>query len=199
MIGSTLSTQQGGGGPTGPGGPELDRDDVFHVLRNRRRRYALHYLKRREEAAAEIGEIADQVAAWENEISVPEVTSTQRKRVYNALQQTHLPELDDTGFVEYERGHVELTPQAAELDIYLELVSQQDVPWSEYYLGLGAVFTALVAAVWAGVYPFTHLPGLAWATFIAVTLAVSALANFLLQRGTRLGETEEPPEVRDQD
>ncbi|WP_139328873.1 DUF7344 domain-containing protein [Haladaptatus litoreus] len=43
-------------------GDSLSRDELFHVLRNQRRRYALHYLKRHDEVVT-IGEIADQVTA----------------------------------------------------------------------------------------------------------------------------------------
>ncbi|WP_227375194.1 DUF7344 domain-containing protein [Haladaptatus halobius] len=57
----------------------LSRDIVLQVLSNRRR-YALHHL-RRCEGSVEIGELVTQIATWEND-----VTSKQRKRVYNTLQ-----------------------------------------------------------------------------------------------------------------
>ncbi|WP_449267256.1 DUF7344 domain-containing protein [Haladaptatus litoreus] len=44
-----------------------------------------------------------------------EITSRQRKRIYNSLQQTHLPKLERTGFVTYNsaRGSAKLTEQAS--------------------------------------------------------------------------------------
>lgn len=175
---------------------QISQDTVFHLLRNRRRRYAIHYLKRA--GSAEIGDVAEQVAAWENDVPVEAVDSTQRKRVYNSLQQTHLPELDDQGFADYDTrsGTVELTDAAHQLDVYLEVVPDRDIPWSEYYLGLSAVGAGLVAAVWAQVFPFTLLPAVAWMAFLVGAFAFSAVANFYDQRRSLLGGNEVPPEVR---
>lgn len=75
-MSSTSAGQTGSGGTgtafTAGAVADMDRDEVFHVLRNRRRRYTLHYLRREERA--EIGDIAEQVAAWENEITAPRST-----------------------------------------------------------------------------------------------------------------------------
>jgi DNA-binding transcriptional ArsR family regulator len=170
------------------------RDELFHVLRNRRRRFAIHHLKRTDEPV-DVGDLATQVAAWENEVPVDGVTSTQRRRVYNALQQTHIPELEETGIVETERREVELSDYAEKLDIYMEVVPGNDIPWSEYYLGLGAVGTAAVAVTWLDVGPFALVPDATVGLFLAVALVVSALANYFLQHPSLVGETTEPPEV----
>ncbi|WP_440006064.1 DUF7344 domain-containing protein [Halomicrococcus sp. SG-WS-1] len=174
----------------------LSRDDAFHLLRNRRRRYALHYLKREESLS--IADIADQVAAWENGIPTEAVTSTQRKRVYNSLQQIHLPKLADQGIIEYRprTGMAELTDEAEQLDVYLEVVPDRDIPWSEYYLGLGAVCFGLTAAVWFDATLISRLPAVAWMAFISAAVFFSATVNVYYQRNERLGERECPPELR---
>ena len=59
----------------------------------------------------------------------------------------------------------------------------------------GAVSTALCAAIWGGVYPFTLLPDVAWATLIALTLTVSASVHIYYERNMRLGDLEVPPEL----
>ncbi len=41
---------------------KLSRDEIFHILRSQRRRYALHYLKHHE-GPTTIGELADQLTA----------------------------------------------------------------------------------------------------------------------------------------
>lgn len=84
-------------------GDTLSRDETFYVLRNRRQRYAIHYLKQHD-GAVTIGELADQVTALEHGIRPEEITAQQRKRIYNSLQQTHLPKLARTGFVEVRFG-----------------------------------------------------------------------------------------------
>lgn len=171
------------------------RDEFFHVLRNQRRRFAIHYLKNVGEPV-DVGDLATQVAAWENDVSVEEVTSEQRRRVYNALQQTHVPELDDTGIVETERREVELTAQAMDLDVYLEMVPGPDIPWSQYYLALGLIGAVITTLTTFNVGPLGAIPDLSAAVFLTVALLLSALANYYFQHGKRLGAHEKPPELR---
>ncbi|WP_227133838.1 DUF7344 domain-containing protein [Halorubellus salinus] len=181
-------------GPRGES-TEPTRDELFHVLRNQRRRFAIHYLKRAD-APVDVGDLATQIAAWENDVSTNAVTSKQRRRVYNALQQTHVPELDDVGLVETERRDVWLTDRAADLDVYLELVDGRDVPWSEYYLGIGALGAAVTAITALNVGPFASVPDVAAAVFLSIVVLVSACANHYYQGANRLGEREKPPEIR---
>jgi hypothetical protein len=192
----TAATDGSRGESSGPTEPAIDRNDVFHVLRNRRRRYALHALKSRDEPV-ELGDLAEQVGAWEYDVAPRELTSQQRKRVYNSLQQTHLPELDETGLVDFERGTAELTERAHELDVYLEVVPKRDIPWSRYYLALSAVCSALVAAVWLGAPGLEVFSGISLAAFVTVAFTVSAVAHVIAQRNARMGATTEPPEVRE--
>jgi hypothetical protein len=174
---------------------DIDRDDVFDVLSNPRRRYALHLV--RDEDEVELGEVAEQVAAWENDTSVESVGSDQRKHAYTALQQRHLPRMDELDVVEFDRRAGTVSPAEGldEFDIYLEVVEGRDVPWSEYYLGLGAVATAVVAATHVGVPGVDAVTGLGWATFVAVALLVSAGVHYAVTRGNRLGASAVPPEV----
>lgn len=174
---------------------EIDRDDVFDVLSNPRRRYALHVV--RGEDQVELGEVAEQVAAWENDTTVELVDSSARKNTYTALQQRHFPRMDEMGVVEFDRraGVVEPTDALAELDIYLEVVDDRDIPWSEYYLGLGAVSAGIVAAAHVGVPGISAVAGLGWASFVTVGLLVSAAVHYVVTRRNRLGATDVPPEV----
>src|SRR6056297_2742000 len=105
---STQLTAKGGETPHGGDGPS--RDEVFTALSNRRRRNVITYLKQHDDDAR-VRDIAEQLAAWENDVEVPKVTYKQRKRVYTALHQSHLPKLADGGFIDYEpnRGIVSLT------------------------------------------------------------------------------------------
>ncbi|WP_135534008.1 hypothetical protein [Halostella pelagica] len=175
---------------------DLSKTEIFDVLRNQRRRYVLQYLKRND-TPVELGDLASQVAAWEYNTTIDEVTSAQRKRVYTTLQQTHLPKLDETEIVEYDssRGTIESTETTDDLNIYLEIVPGNEFAWREYYLSLGAVSCALVAALWGHVYPFTLVSNLVWATVIAVVVTFSAVAHIYHERNMRLGEREVPPEL----
>ena len=174
----------------------LNRDELFHVLRNQRRRFAIHHLKH-DRGPVDVGELATQVAAWENGITIEEVTSTQRRRVYNALKQTHVPELDETGLIEEDRGEVVLTDEAEQLDMYLELVPERDIRWSEYYLGLGAVGLALLTITGLDFGPFAMLSNVATGVFLSVALVVSAVAHHYYYTNMHLvGGEEKPPELR---
>jgi len=179
------------------GAEAISRDDAFEVLSNQRRRYTLHYLQHNGDDAT-LGDVAEQVAAWENEKGVPEVASSERKTVYTSLQQFHLPKLDDQGVVEFDQrsGRIQLTERAGDLDIYLEVVDRYDVPWSYYYLGLSLVGTILVALSWAGFPPFAGIPFSGWVTFLLGAFLVSSVSHLYLSQKMRLGSNEVPPEVR---
>jgi hypothetical protein len=190
----TSTTQQGVPESTEPA-KEPARNEIFHVLRNQRRRFTIHHLKRAQEPV-EIGDLATQIAAWENDLDTVEVTSQQRRRVYNALQQTHIPLLDRTGLARIDRHEIELTSHAEKLDLYLEVVPNGDVPWSEYYLGLGSVGLAALVVVWLDIGPFALLPDIAAGVFLAIALLVSATANYYYTHTSLLGSAEKPPELR---
>ncbi len=125
----------------------LSQDMVFDLLSNSRRRFVLHYLERAD-GPVRLSELAAEIAAIENEVSVEELTSQQRKRTYVSLYQTHIPKLQDAGAVSYdaETGTVELAAGAGEIGEYFQQQGT-DRPWQYYYLTLAAIgFVLYVAA-----------------------------------------------------
>jgi len=181
--------------PTEP--PSLSYDDCFDLLSNHRRRYALHYLQQCGQEVA-LGELTDQVAAWENGVDVDAVSPAQRKRVYTSLQQVHLPRMDDLDVVAFdEEGRVVLGPAVDDLDVYLEVVREDDVPWSAFYLSLAVVNAALVGSVLLGVPGLAAVPEVGWMLFVLTTFLVAALAHVYLARTEmRLGRGDRPPDRR---
>jgi len=111
------------GGGTEPT-TEVSEDELFDVLSNQRRRFAVHLLKREADDSIAIGDMAEQIAAWENGIETAEITGTERKRVYTALQQSHLPKMDKAGVVDFNknRGIVEPMPAMTDVDVYMDVV-----------------------------------------------------------------------------
>ncbi|AXR78933.1 DUF7344 domain-containing protein [Natrarchaeobaculum sulfurireducens] len=176
--------------------PELTKGDVFEVLRNQRRRYVLHYLKR-DDRPVELGDLAQQVAAWEYETTTEEVTSAQRKRVYTTLQQTHLPKMDEVGILTFDSDHgvIQATDRTHDISVYLEIVPGHEFAWRELYLSLGAISCALAAALWLEIDPFTALSDLTWMGIVAVTFTATAAAHIYYERHMRLGHGDEPPEL----
>jgi len=159
------------------GEQSLSQDDVFELLSSPRRRYVLYHLREGGEPI-ELTTLAEQVAAWENETSVEEITEQERKRVYVSLYQTHIPRLDEAGVVNYDKesGLVSLHPDASEIDTYLNSTGS-DFPWQWIYLALAASSTVLLALAVGQVFWFGALPEAAVAAFIVVAFVVTALAH----------------------
>ncbi|WP_436903005.1 DUF7344 domain-containing protein [Halovenus halobia] len=181
----------------GGGADTISHDECFELLSNHRRRFTLHYL-RQAENGTELGELAEQVAAWENEIPLEDISYDQRKRVYTSLQQVHLPRMDEIGVVDFDdrAGTVTMGPAADELDIYMEVVGGREIPWSSFYLGLGVVNLGLIGLVAAGLPGFAMFSGLATAVFVVTTFLVAALAHLYVTRTEmRLGSDGDPPEL----
>lgn len=156
----------------------LSQDVVFDILSSARRRYVL-YLLRTEDAPVELTELAEDVAAWENDTTVDELTKQQRKRVYVSLYQTHVPKLEDAGLVSYNQdsGEVQLTEAADNVDQYLNPGSQE-FPWQYLYLPLAILGIAVVTLSNLNVWIF--------ATMSEATLGVIIFSGFLLTIGTHL-------------
>ncbi|OSP05039.1 hypothetical protein B9H04_09345 [Halorubrum ezzemoulense DSM 17463] len=188
-----MSTDQVGAGEQHPS--SLSRNEIYEILSNPRRRYSLHAIKN-EDGTTELSDVAEQVAAWENGKSVSEITSGERHLAYSSIQQNHIPKLERAGIITHDSGTIELTEEARDLDVYVDVVPGDSIPWAEYYLGLGAVSLSLVAAVWVGVFP-ESIPSLAWAGIIAALFTASAAFHAYQNREMNLGSDGKPPELRD--
>lgn len=162
----------------------LSAEVVFEILSNARRRHTIRLL-RAGDGTVELRTLAESVAGRENGVDPADVSANERKSVYTALRQSHLPKMERMGVVEFDQvgGDVTLTPAAEQLEVYLDVVEGDQIPWSEVYLALGAIGCALVAALWAGAYPLTLLPDLFWAGAIAVAVTLSAGVHVATRRG----------------
>lgn len=170
----TIDTQLLGEGETKQK-PTERKDRAFEMLSNPRRRQVLRYLRTHKgEGPILLRALAEQIAAWENDIPIESVTYKQRKRVYTSLYQSHLPRLHKYGFIEYDanRGTIDLTPEAEQLDIYLEVVPKGDLPWSEIYLGISAIAIAAIVAFWFGAIPFVS----SWHMLVALAVLFAGVS-----------------------
>jgi hypothetical protein len=127
-VANTESVSAGDGTPesirSNEQSTELSKDELFHLLQNQRRRRVLLYLQDTDSQVS-MRDVAEQVAAWENDTTVEALSSDERQRVYIALYQSHLPKLDDAGVLSYDqqRGNVARTQIADQLDSYLNVES----------------------------------------------------------------------------
>ena len=129
-------------------------DRIFDVLSNHRRRRVLQYLERNEQAL--VAELAEHIAAIENKKAITALSSQERKRVYIALYQSHLPKMAMADIVQYDkdRGTVKLADAAGELCSLLAIYESTEEPsivrrpWSRYYLVYtGVTITGLTLAL----------------------------------------------------
>jgi hypothetical protein len=168
---------------------ELSLDTIFEILKNQRRRYVLKYL-REASGTVQLNELADQVAAWENDKAPGLVSSNERKRVYVGLYQCHLTKMDDSGVIDFDqyRGTIEARPAIDRLYEYLDFGQETDEDptptWSRYYTGIALGGFALafagfaVPAVPLGLLGFLLTTVLAVAV-VGVTAASSVQADEL--------------------
>ncbi|OYR56775.1 DUF7344 domain-containing protein [Halorubrum halodurans] len=156
------------------------RDEIFEVLCNERRRYVLRYLRESSADRLQIGDMVETIAAWENDKPVVDVEYADRKRVYTALRQTHLPKLDEAGVIEYDsrRGEFRPTDGMADVELYLDYVPEDEISWGEYYLGL-----SLIAGVLSLAAAFV---GTRFGVVSVSTAAVVVVAAFLVSSGVHV-------------
>lgn len=146
----------------------------------------------------ELGDVAEQVAAWEYDVNVDQVSYEERKRVYTALQQSHLPMMDDAGIVTFDknRGVVQPSTSLDDIEVYMEVVQGNEIPWTFYYLGLSGIAISLMFAGGVGAWPFVLVSDLALGIAVTTMFTVSAVLHTYYSRGQRIGEREKPPELR---
>ncbi|MFC6988832.1 DUF308 domain-containing protein [Haloplanus sp. GCM10025708] len=161
---------------------EPTEHEIFDIIANRRRRYALRALAG-SNSGISLGALAERVAARENGTTVDRVSTDERKRVYTALQQSHIPKMERTGVVRFDQETARVVPTTYldAVDQYLDAGGAGTRRWNRYYLALALVAGGVVAACAAGVAPFTTL---GWFALSVVALSVIALAHTYSARST---------------
>lgn len=123
---------------------ETTQDIVFDLLSNSRRRYVLHFLRVKGETI-KLTDLADQVASWEYETPIEELSDRERKRAYVSLYQTHVPKLVDAEFIVHdsEGGTLTATDRVQTIDRFLP---RERIRWERLYLLLALGGAILFAA-----------------------------------------------------
>jgi hypothetical protein len=162
----------------------LPKDETFHLLSNRRRRDALRYLADHD-GPVDMRDLAEQVAAWEQETTVQQLSSQERQRVYIALYQTHLPKLDDYGVITYDqsRGFIERTERARQLEPYLRDADDTGPADSEpavprpHVFGLCAAGLLVLVVGWLELVPAFALLAATWTALVLLVLVRPELGS----------------------
>jgi DNA-binding transcriptional ArsR family regulator len=160
----------------------LPLDTVFDLLKNQRRRRVLRYL--REEKEETLGDLAEHIAALENQKEVAQLSSSERKRVYVGLYQCHLPRMDDAGVLEFDsnRGTIELNDRAAHLYRYLDETGHR---WPLYYGGIALAGAVLYVSSWLALG--STLPVVSSLILTAFIVVISTCAVIQYRSDSRYG------------
>jgi len=163
---------------------DLSLDTIFEILKNQRRRYVLKHL-RETTGTVQLNELADQVAAWENDKAIGLVSSNERKRVYVGLYQCHLTKMDDSGVIDFDqyRGTIEVRPAVDRLYEYLDFGQETETEptpaWERYYTGIAVGgFVLALAGLAAPTVPLGLL-GFLLVTVLAVAVVGVTAASTL--------------------
>ena len=158
------------------GDRELTKSEAFKILRNARRRAVLSYLNATG-GAVELKELTRYVAANEYEVPADELSSTEYKRVYNALYQCHLPKMDELDLIEFdqETNVVSMQRSAKDLIPYVD----DGTNASRLVVNLStAAIVILIAGLWLADFgPVGQL----YAETLGILLIVSLVGFALLQ------------------
>jgi hypothetical protein len=124
-----------------------DLDEIFDLLKNYRRRCVLRYLST-VEGTAQLSDIAEQISGWENDKEPRLITSSERKRVYVGLYQSHLPKMSNRGAISFNkpRGIVEKGPFFEHFHHYLPAQgeSSESVGWRIYNKFVGKISSIFI-------------------------------------------------------
>ncbi|WP_435346395.1 DUF7344 domain-containing protein [Haloarchaeobius sp. HRN-SO-5] len=131
-----------------PESETLPLDIVFEIIRNERRRLVLQYLDEIDEDEVTLSDLAEHIAAIENDTTVQSLSAQQRKRVYVGLYQCHLPKMADSGIVDFNKNRGIIRPGANidQLEPYLDIETEEESPMGYIALASIAVVTYALAA-----------------------------------------------------
>lgn len=157
----------------------LDRQDIFEILSNERRRRVLTYLQQNG-SSSDLRTLSRYIAAAENDIPLQQVTSTQRTRTYTALRQSHLPKMDTKGVIDFDpdSGAVQLRQPASDIERYLQAVFGSDIQWVRYFTGVGVAGLLLTIGCVLDVGIFSAVPDSAGGLIASIGVILAGIAQY---------------------
>lgn len=143
-------------------GSDEDRSarQLYDIFRNVRRRYVLYYAKQ-VRGPISVNELVEKIASWEDPLDSEGCSRERRRSIYNSLQQTHLPKLEDVGLIEYNRNkkRVTLTAHAERVEFY---PASNTAVWGTRYRLLCIFATVVVCIDILSLLPFMSFQNPVW-------------------------------------
>lgn len=158
----------------------ISKDAIFEVLSSGRRRLLLYHLYRRG-GDAELRKLAEDAA--EVEFGVP-LEEDQIKRIYIAFYQTHVPKLEDVGFVSYkaDEQHVFLEDDVRQIARVLPDESKSTGQWPAYYLLVAVVGIGIAGLTYMELGSLAQIFGGPWlAIILSLALIIITISYYVSQ------------------
>ena len=133
---------------------ELDRDGIFDILSNFRRRKAIEFLLESDEPIA-LTDLVDLLTNVEADRHDGPSTDKLRASVYSSMVQSHLPKMVDYGVIHFDDSDqsVRMAPAGERLQAYLNPNQSPSHRWSLLLLLVSIIVTGLAIGHWMGL-PF---------------------------------------------
>ena len=162
--------------------PELTRDQMFDILSSSRRRYTLYYLRQQREPV-QLTDLAEELAAWENDTTVEELSSQARKRVYVSLYQTHAPKLQEAGLITYDAdtGEIALREDAPEVEPFISN-GDDESKWYQYYGVVALLNALLLLGAIIGIPPLNAISPLVIGLVVISSFLVLSITHAITRR-----------------
>ncbi len=157
----------------------IQREEIFEILSNERRRLALRCIQETDDDSVGFRDVVDTVAAWQSGTTTDRLDSGNRKAVYTSLRQTHLPKLDEYDVVDFDRqrGTIEVGTEADDVFRYMEYTPEHELFWSRVYLSLALLCGLLALSIWGGLISFSGVSTAVVTIGIALAFGVPALVQ----------------------
>lgn len=175
--------------PARSGGPSgVTREAMFDLLGNSRRRRVLRHLL--DERSITLTKLSARIAAWENDTTVADLGSCERRQVYSSLYQTHIPRLSEHGLVEYDAQQrvVKLTADPEQLRRFLQVEApdRETAQWSRYFLWTAVIGSAVIAGNWLGTTPAAQVTTESLYGVLTVTFMMLSVSFVMAVEGPKL-------------
>nr|WP_225317696.1 ArsR family transcriptional regulator [Haloferax sp. CBA1148] len=125
-------------------------------------------------------ELSERIAEAETGESPP--PRNIRQSAYVSLQQTHIPKLDELDIVEYDDESKQVSlAEAGDVTVYMEVVPEGELSWSEYYAVLSALGLVMMIAVVVDVPVISTLGAPVLASVLFAVIGASGLYQRWMQ------------------
>lgn len=159
---------------------DIGIDELLEVLSNRRRRYLWRFL-REHSGPVTLSEASKQIAAWEQDSPIEEITYDDRKSVYTALYQHHAPLLAEHGLITFDKEECMLQ---SVLSVGQQYTVQTEVNPNELgqrVAGSGLVAIGVVNVLWVfDIGPYEGLAPVTLGSSLFMTVFVVGLVYLTL-------------------